>query len=323
MKHGSIILALLSTPPLACGVAVSPVDRDAVGDASAADRPDDAVLEADAGRDVLGDTSADTATRDASDAHDSAALDDVLPVPFSRVVFLDTALRRSTELERVEAVRIDPQAGGSWRRERSGGCYVETSIQPTFTRFADALEVRQLSPEQAPFFAELLPDQKLRWRSFSNIFSSGDRLRITARRSDWPTEWVSELTTPVSVIVSEPASETYYVSYTQPLQFRWDATGVAADAVVRVSALRFAYRGRDGFLDEWRLQCDFEPWRGRGSIRFADHPAFPMRGVTPSNMSAIIQVDTVLTHTDRLPNGETVLIETVSNARSIAPTLTP
>jgi hypothetical protein len=327
MTHRSILLALLSMTPLACGVVVSPVDRDAAGDASPADRPDDTVLDADAGRDVVGDASTDAAdagdTVDAADAHDADAVVDVVPLPVSRLMFLDTALRRSTELERVEAVRIDPSGGGSWRRERSGGCFVETSIQPTFTRFADALEVRQLSPEQAPFFAELLADQKLRWRSFSNIFSSGDRLRITARRSDWPTEWVSELTTPVSVIVSEPTSETYYVSYTQPLQFRWDATGVAADAVVRVSALRFAYRGRDGFLDEWRLQCDFEPWRGRGSIRFADHPAFPMRGVAPSESSAIIRVDTVLTHTDRLPNGEAVLIETVSNARSIAPTLTP
>ncbi|MFO0559994.1 MAG: hypothetical protein U0269_18415 [Polyangiales bacterium] len=288
-------------------------------DRSFADSLDDASEASDRG-DASSDSTED-ASEDAAAAGDAAS-DEALRPPFSRVVFLDTSLLRDTaELERVEAFRIAPHGRGAWSRVQSGPCAVETRIQRAYTPFADTLEVRPLSPEQAPFAAQLGTDERLFWRTYSNVFSEGDRLRITATRSDWTAPWQVELTTPVVALVSNPSWRVWDISYREPIQFRWRSTGVSADASVRVTFIRTQSAGTPGLYDEWELQCDVEPWREQATITLADHPLFPLRpGV---DRALVIRVDTVITQQGTLPSGEAVIIETRSNARSIAPNLNP
>jgi hypothetical protein len=254
------------------------------------------------------------------EARDVATEDEALRPPFSRVTFIDTSLRRSDQLERVEAIRVAPSSGGSWQIQSARDCVLESNVYPTITRFADTLEVRQLSPEQAPFFAEVLPDGMLWWRSYSNIFDAGDRLRITANRADWARAWQIELTTPVSVTVTTPATPTHFVSYSQPLLFRWRSEGVSPDAIVRITFRRFGNRG----YDHWRLMCDVEPWREQATIFLPNYPAFPALPIDgAADLGLNIFVDTIITHQDTLPNGELVIVETTANAMLIAPVIQP
>lgn len=308
-----------------CGVSVTPQSDGALADA-ALDRDDAATHDSTADQQI-----ADTQDASQTDSHNDvpdddatadAANDEAMRPPFSRVVFLDTSLLRDTaELERVEAARIAPHDGGSWSRTQSGPCVVESRVQRTYTRFADSLEVQQLSPEQAPFFAQAAMDERLVWKTYSNIFSEGDRLRITARRADWPTPWSIELTTPVVALVTVPTWRVFDVSYREPLQFRWRSAGVSPEALVRITFLRTTSAAEPRVFNEWLLECDVEPWREQATITLSDHPLFPLRpGV---DRALVILVDTVLTQHATLPNGERVIIENRSNARSVAPNLTP
>jgi hypothetical protein len=314
------LFALLA---VACGANVSPAND------ATAEQP--ATIDASAPADATDARERDTSAsdrpvlRDAADATDASnGGDESLRPPFSRVEFIDSSLRRATdEWETLRARRFAPSGGGTWRRSRSRNCFVEFGSTPIYTPFADAVEFRSIEPPGATQTAQLRPDDSLEWWGADSTYYAGDRLQVSARRSDWPTEWTTNITVPTSVRVIAPTfTQALEVSYSTPLLFRWSSAGVDPEAIVRISYSQRRDRGSRANYEEWRIICEFEAWREQATILMQDHPEFPSTFAFPHS-SIVIDVNTVLSRLERLPNGDVVLVEEQASSASYAPGVNP
>jgi hypothetical protein len=324
MSRSTLSLALLSAlSSVACGSNVSPAS-DAAPDQHAPLDSDAAIDARDAGeRDAVSTDriAPNDSMADAAEATDAA--DESLRTPFSRVEFVDTALRRSDQWEALRARRFEPSGGGTWRRTRSRNCHVEFAATPIYTPFADAVELRSIVPEGTTQTASLRPDNAVEWWGAASTYYPGNVLRVRARRSDWPAEWTTDITVPTSVIVTTPTFEqALELRYSSSQLFRWSSMGVSPDAIVRITYSQRRYGASRVEYDESLIICEFEAWRGQATMAMSDHPDFPSAFEFPNN-SIVVSVDTVLKRTERLPNGEPVIVEEQANSAVYAPRISP